>query len=418
MMAVLLFLAQTTEEVEGWILRLSEDSWEARESAERRLRSMGLPAREALERAAQSADVETRTRVKKVLDVMEPLNASPTWDGEGWPVRIPAGERSLKEFVELLKPQIHCPLEIPSGRVNDRVSLTEFEGEIWPFLDLLCRAHGGLRIALERAPNALRLVEGSPDKAPLSYRGPFRFALERLSLESWGFQERPWQGAAMVLSATWTPNHKALVHERLHPNLKPEIRDVRVLGPGGEAIVGIVANDEFQRGTQILKERGRAGLWRDRAVLPYPPAGVRRFARVQGELVLRFATRLEELRVKLVGDALIPPVERGKLRLELLELKPAAGGMSCVMTLRSEGTANLSVLNPAFDYAMGHIELLGTDGKLYPASAISPQQSTNTHKHARCHFPMPVAPVEARIPLVVELAEKKVPFAFRDVELP
>ena len=77
-MAAVCVLAEDSGEIDALVQKLGSSSYQERQDASTALRRIGLPAREALEKAVQSNDPEIRIRAAAILrDIKHGIN--PTW---------------------------------------------------------------------------------------------------------------------------------------------------------------------------------------------------------------------------------------------------------------------------------------------------------------------------------------------------
>jgi hypothetical protein len=118
-------------------------------------------ARATLERLADGEDPEVRTRARSILASLDRAAVRRKWLGPAWTVRLPEGEVLLGDLPGLLKNQLPVPVEIPVRLAGSRVRIGGKDVPAWEFLDQLCRAHGGLRLPLERPEGPSHWKRGS-----------------------------------------------------------------------------------------------------------------------------------------------------------------------------------------------------------------------------------------------------------------
>ncbi|HVE42244.1 MAG TPA: hypothetical protein VNM14_20335 [Planctomycetota bacterium] len=395
--------------------QLGHDDSAQRQRAERRLLELGETARATLERLADGEDPEVRTRARSILASLDRAAVRRKWLGPAWTVRLPEGEVLLGDLPGLLKNQLPVPVEIPVRLAGSRVRIGGKDVPAWEFLDQLCRAHGGLRLPLERPEGAFALEEGKPGRSPTCYSGPFRVSIERITLE----EREDWRGGRMVLNITWQPNVHPLNRDYLRGSYDFKITEFR--DEKGDLLNQKI--DREPRGGGFTLDRTRERVWRSAVSIAFPPAGLRRFGRIKGSVTMVFPSLVETVEFKKPMDG-SKAVTAGDTTIRLLSCRRTEQGVVAGISFsRPEGPriANGRGLELRSRFNSDTLRLRGADG-----TVVSFDQRSGSHASGSGEetaeflgfFPLSSDAEALTFPFVVDSFEQEVPFEFTDVDLP
>lgn len=156
--------------------RLGDASFSERDAASNELALLGSAARQELEAALDSPDVEVRIRARKLIEL---LAIEELWAGSLF--EPPVGPRSSRAMFDSLARQTGNRLllgERFAGIPEGPVSLASSAVWFWPAMDEICgQIDCRFRAHYELLSPGLAIVAGRRGQNPLAYAGPFRAQL-------------------------------------------------------------------------------------------------------------------------------------------------------------------------------------------------------------------------------------------------
>lgn len=174
-MLALCLLALLQDDVDRWIRDLGGDL-NAREEAERRLKTAGDDAVPALRKAAQSADPEIAARARNILACLDRTRRVRELLSPGKPLtlEIPAEDPiALRTLLERIASHFGVALDFDetlspfawSGRLDGR-----------GLLETLDRLSGDVGFAFSSGPGVIFARKGDPDRSPRDYAMSFKIS--------------------------------------------------------------------------------------------------------------------------------------------------------------------------------------------------------------------------------------------------
>jgi len=401
--------------------RLEQDDPSVRQEAERRLLQIGEPARPALEKLAQSGTAELRERARAILAALEREAVRGRFLGPAWTVTLKEGEYVLGDLPALLKDQIPVDLKIPEEAAPSKIRIGAEGMGVWRFLDHLCEAQGGLRIPLDQPERGLGLALGKPPRSPVSYSGPFRITIDKLTLESRHPYETETKYASMVLAIAWQPNVHPLGAFFLGKRHEFQLTDLD--GADGKSLLD--TDGTGRRWESMTLDKSRDSGVRDLVAFLCPAPEVRRLRRVQGGIRLVLPARKEVLEIRssaLSGKS----VTSGPYRIEVAAFTRESTGIRCMLRFAllgkgSEETARQGQVELRARVEDETIAVTGKDGREHPFKVTSSSHTSGAGDETlelSGTFDLEGEPESLRIPFVSDYFEQDVRFEFRDVDLP
>ncbi len=424
MRTLLFLLLAVPQDAEVLVGQLGDDDIEVRERAAQKLSEMGAPVRPALVRAAKGVDAEIAGRARSVLGEITLAENRRKVFGPVGKVTIPEGEHRLQKIAGLVREQTEIALSLPKETAGDPVKISAKDELLWPFLDRLCRAHGGIRLSETQRLEAIVIEKGAPGSPPVHYSGPFRVWIERIRLERRDPFDKGWNRGSLVLNLDWPPN-------------------IRPLGAWNSArvVVREIAGDD-RKTLRVDPDLGdlypSASSWgaRERAhrqlvTFDHPAAGVKKLSRIKGSAALVFPQKIETVTFEKPMDGAGKDRAAGAFTASLLNVKGAGDGIRAVIHIVSPhekadvaGNARRADFHDRF---RSHTVLLvDPQGKEHPGEIQSNAMSMTTDAAGMIQealdyeyfFAGTATAASIRFEFVTEYFEKIVEFEFKDLELP
>jgi hypothetical protein len=164
------------------IEQLGSAKFSEREAASKELEEIGIPALEALQKAAKSTDLETRKRAQKIIAKVRRGKAG--WEiKQATRVHLAYKDMPLDRAVADFSKKTGCTITLldPDDKLADRkVTLDTGDTTFWPAFDKFCEAAGlteaGIRetAGASEAMPALALKPGKPGKVPTEHVASLR----------------------------------------------------------------------------------------------------------------------------------------------------------------------------------------------------------------------------------------------------
>jgi hypothetical protein len=162
-----------------WIAQLGDEDFAVREAASRRLAGVGISALPLLRMAAETADLETRIRVRRLIERIQREAALA-------PRRVNATFRDapLEDVLNTIRWQTDLPVEAFGDEAATRRFTGSFDNAtFWEVVDMIATAYR-LRVTMEKRQNGYRVVlRPGPVQRFVSRSGTFRIALLSLHQE-------------------------------------------------------------------------------------------------------------------------------------------------------------------------------------------------------------------------------------------
>lgn len=391
------------------IARLVEDlaspEFALREKAQRRLLEIGAPASTALEKAAQSADVEQRMRARHIL---QDLRRQDWWRASR--VRLEREQAPVLDLFRAVAEQTGNPINWNRSvrSIENKLSVKWTDVPYWQAIDELSR---GGQIVVQPYGDVMELgvvlTQGAPDACPTAYNGPLRMRLthinrsieQRLSLADRSLDQQDTLGFSGVMH--WE-QRLALCRYTSRPRIVEAITD---------------ANESILRNAQT----------------PMPLLQVTR-----GQRQLMFQMRLEPprkparslLRLKLQVEV-VAAGDFENLSIEPLQPKQSHQQSGYVLEhvetkqLRDRWETSLRIVRSK-PYDRGntpfavdeYVELRGADGKPLPFQQHRVVGDQNGVLHVLHVLERAGEPKSAHVHVAMGQSRRTVDFEFKDVPLP
>ena len=162
-----------------WIAQLGDEDFATREAASRRLAGAGTAALPSLRMAAETADLEPRIRVRRLIEQIER-------EATLAPRRVNATFRDalLEDVLKTIRWQTDLPVEAFADVAATRRVTGSFDNAtFWEVVDTIATAYR-LRVTMEKRKNGDRVVlRPGPVQRFVSRSGTFRIALVTLHQE-------------------------------------------------------------------------------------------------------------------------------------------------------------------------------------------------------------------------------------------
>lgn len=333
-------------------------------------------------------------------------------------ITIKAKDIPLSEALKTLGERTNARVVNSLGS-DDKLNLNIDKATYWQALDAIATA-ASADVQLYREDGQVELIRrSSPARLPLSYSGPFRIGLRKLTVVNDFVQQS--RGLTVSLEAAWEPGFEAFY-------LETRPRKVVLTDDAGKAIP--IASS----GSLWTPVDGKRALSFE-VSLPAPPRAALKLDTFKGVLPVRAASRMHVFRWKgQNGDELNLPALAGA-KLPLYQ-RAGPGETLCSVTKvklsASRWTMQVGVELPAggpefesFEtwYANNEVYLQSRDGKrkLRP-STFPDQESASTRKVVlNYHFTSAERGnatdwvLVCRVP--ASIVQLDIPFEFRNVEL-
>ena len=170
--------AVAADDPDKLVAQLGDPDFTVREGAHRKLSMLGVEARPALEKAAESKDVEQRLRCETLL---RELRRNELWVAPS--LTFEPGEREVKKAFEELAKASGNPFNWPrsSTAFNGSVAFAAKPTIYWETLDDLCR-QSNTAVQFYDDPQGLgaTLVRANAGLYPTAIHGPMRFRLQSI----------------------------------------------------------------------------------------------------------------------------------------------------------------------------------------------------------------------------------------------
>lgn len=422
-MRALVALLLALQDADGLVGQLGDEEIEVRERAAQSLVEMGAKARPALEKAAKGGDAEVAGRARSILGEIALAENRRKVFGPVGKVTLGEGDHSLEQIAAAVKEQTEVALAMPKEMAAERVRIGARGDPLWPFLDRLCRAHGGLRLRQDQPEEAIGLEKGTSGASPLHYSGSFRVWIERLRLERRDPFEGGWNRGSFVMDIAWPPTVRPLGSWH-----SASVTVKEILGDDGKTLkVNPALGDLYPNASSWS---GRVRTHREMVAFEYPAAGVKRLSRIRGTATFVFPQKIETLTFEkpLEGEA---KKAAGEMTALIYAFKSGTEGVQGALRLLSPpertdapASAGRPKLNDRFRWdSVVLVDAGGREHRGEPGSSSSSSQfepgGTKQESIDRVYlFGEARDAASIRFEVVTEHFQKVVEFEFKDVELP
>lgn len=405
----LALLGMLVQDATGPLIRdLDDDDVLVRDRAVQGLCKIGAEALPQLQKISEEADTERSLRAREAMDrIVRDIRVRSVFT-EPPIVDLRCSDTPVGDLISILgKAGISVTMKAELG--HKRVTITE--GPMTPLqaLDTLCARAGDCEWSYA-SPNVVEIREGTPTVVPTAYESRFRFSLPHIETYRSRQADRTSGSLCLCIQAD---------HEQgLKPVVPPEIVVEHVVDDSGRELLpkreSPIRVDTCFRDDEPLGDPERT--FHSRPVLlggQNPEA--RRLSEITGYAVYHFA--LQEVTVE------VPEVTSGTwVKFEDLEIG-VFGLRPGVLQIRIQKGPGIPV--PRGILNAPAIKIVDQDGleSQVPLHAVE-IRDLYTAGVSALHYLMQFDPMGQRqvraatLRIVTDAYEKKVPFTFRDVQLP
>lgn len=406
--AVLALRLQDACPADALIRDLDDDRVAVRDHAQQELCKLGAAALPALEKVSEEPDTERSLRAREAMDrILRTIRIRNVFT-EPAAIDLRCADKEIGDLLPILgRAGISITMKADVG--HRRVTIVEPAMTPMQALDALCVRGGGGEWSY-LSPNVVEIREGATAVVPTVYESRFRLSLPHIETYRSRQADRTTGSLCLCIQAD---------HEQgVRPVVPPEIVVERVVDDTGRDLLpqreGSIRVDTCFRDDEPLGDPERT--FHSRPVLVTgPQSESRRLATVSGYAVYHFA--LQEITLD------IPEVSSGTwLRHEDYEIG-VFGLRPGVLQIRIQKGPGLPV--PRGILNVPAIRIADQDGNecQVPLHAVEIRDLCTSGVSA-LHYLLQFDPTGARavrrvsLKIVTDVYEKRVPFTFKDVDLP
>jgi len=408
-LVLLLMAAQDEPSPDDLVRALDDDNIARREAAMMKLFDLGAGAIPALERALAQPGQERRLRAQTALDRIERQIRIRGVFTEPPILDLRCQDKPLQDLLRVLGPKTGLSITIAGELGRRRVTIVQAAMTPMEALDVLCAAAGDCDWSYV-TPKVIEIREGKGVSVPSSYDSRFRFTLPHIETFRARRGDRTTGTLCLCIQAD---------HERgITPIVPPEIVVEHVLDETGQDLVPAVETpihvnslfrDDEMMGDPELSFHSRPIL------LPGQHAQARRLASITGYALYNFALQETTLDIPEVDSGTW--IQQGDLEFGVFGLR--AGVLQVRIQQEQGDPIPRGILNiPAIRITDDE----GTEHQV-PLHAVE-MRDLSTGGVSSLHFLLLFDALgqrqarKAKLRIVTESYEKRVPFSFRDVALP
>ncbi len=393
------------EKVRELVSRLGSEEIAAREDALRLLVEMGEPVVPLLkEHQARQTDSETVARIKTALKEIERNSARARVYRPARPVTLPAGERTLAEFVRDACLEAGVEGSVDPAAAGRKVALQAEKEPLLSLLDRACAAQGDLSVQFP--DGKLRISKEKPLAGPAAYAGGFRARLRRVHASE--VNDFDASNSTVILYVTFDSQPD------LQPRSSRYASEARGRAPdGAEALFKPVSMDRL---TGMTSTGAKGVIHVDDVAIPFDadvraesacylknaPAGLRRLESLKVKATFRFAAGQRTFSCKTKGNG-----EMGAFDGLPVSVYVLGGPYVQLQPLRGPGSARIE------DLIDPDSLVVVRDGKEEKLTRHSPRSNHYLYRSATELG----SGAELRVSAFDDVFEKEFEFEFRDVVL-
>ena len=408
-LALLLLVDQDDPSPDGLVRALDDDNIACREAAMLKLFDLGAAAIPALERAMAQPGQERQLRAQAALDRIERQIRIRGVFTEPAILDLRCQDKPLQDLIPILGTKTGLSITMAGDLGHRRVTIGRAAMTPMEALDSLCAAAGDCDWSYV-SPKIIEIREGKGVTVPSSYESRFRFTLPHIET----FRARRGDRTTGTLCLCIQADHE----KGITPIVPPEIVIEHVIDETGQDLVPTVETpihvnslfrDDEMMGDPELSFHSRPIL------LPGQHAEARRLASITGYALYNFALQETTLDIPEVDSGTW--IQQGDLEFGVFGLR--AGVLQVRIQQEQGNPIPRGILNIP---AIRIIDDEGTEHQV-PLHAVE-MRDLSTGGVSSIHFLLLFDALgqrqarQAKLRVVTESYEKRVPFSFSDVALP